>query len=88
VNPVLDAASKRALIGAFIIGAATFFATIATIHDWWTIASATGAAICAQLIYRFGFEGVYDSNRAANGNVNAGDVPEASPKMVVTKVAN
>ena len=86
MNPVLDAASKRALIGSFVIGAAVFFATIASVHDWWAIASATGAAICSQIIYRFGFEGMYDSSRAANGNVNAGDVPVASPKIEATKV--
>jgi len=88
MNPVLDAATKRALLGAVIIGAITFFATIATTHDWWIIASATGGAICAQLAFRLGVEGVYDANRAATGKINPGDVPEASPKTVVTNVAN
>lgn len=85
---VLDAATKRAIMGAVIIGAITFFATIATTHDWWIIASAAGGAVCAQLVTRFGIEGVYDSIRAQNGTVNPGDVPEASTKVVVTKVAN
>ena len=88
MNPVLDAASKRALLGSIVIGAVTFFAVIAQTHDWWLIASAAGGAVCANIVSRFGFEGLYDSSRAASGNVNAGDVPEASPLTVVTKVAN
>lgn len=85
---VLDAATKRALLGAVIVGAITFFAIIAQTHDWWLIASAVGGAVCAQLVTRLGIEGVYDSTRAANGQVSAGDVPEASKKLVVTKVSN
>jgi hypothetical protein len=36
--------------------------------------------------WRGGGEGGYDANRAATGNMNAGDVPVASPKVEVTKV--
>jgi len=86
MNPVLDAAMKRAILAAAIAGAAVFFAIIAQTHDWWVIASATGGAVVATLATRFGVEGYIDSNRAAEGIVNDGDVPEASSKLKVTKV--
>ena len=88
MNPVLDAATKRAIMGATIVGAITLFAVIAQTHDWWLIASAVGGAVCAQLVTRLGIEGAYDSYRSAQGQVNPGDVPEASTKTVVTNVSN
>jgi opacity protein-like surface antigen len=74
-------------MGAIIVGAITFFAIISQTHDWWLIASAVGGAVCAQLVSRLGIEGAYDYTRAQDGNANKGDVPVASAKLDVTKVA-
>ena len=88
MNPVIDAAFKRALLGAFISAAVVFFATLPATDDYKILASAVGGSFFSYLALRLGVEGVYDSQRAKNGIVNPGDVPEASAKTVVTSVVN
>lgn len=88
MNPVFDAAAKRALMGAFISAAVVFFSTLPATDDYKVLASAVGGAFFSYLALRLGVEGAYDMQRAKNGQVNPGDVPEASSKVVVTKVAN
>jgi hypothetical protein len=82
---VIDAATKRAIMGAIIVGLLTFFAILVQTDDWKVIVSVVGTAALTNFAVRAGIEGVYDSQRAINGDVNRGDVPEASPLVVVTK---
>jgi hypothetical protein len=84
MNPVLDAATKRALMGAIILGLLTFFAIMVQTDDWKMIVSVVGTATLTNFAVRAGIEGIYDTQRAINGDVSKGDVPEASNKLVVT----
>lgn len=86
MNPVLDAATMRALGGAFLVGLLTFFAILVQTDDWKMIVSVVGTATVTNFGVRAGIEGIYDSRRAVDGNVNAGDVPEASNKLAVTRI--
>jgi hypothetical protein len=86
-NAVINSAFLRSLLTAL----ATGILSLLTAHQQglsWD-ASLTGAAIVAvtAIVSRGGIEGGYDSKRAAEGNMNAGDVPMASPKVDVTKTA-
>ena len=83
---VLDAATKRAIVGAIIVGLLTFFAVLVQTDDWKMIVSIVGTATLTNFAVRAGIEGYVDSQRAINGVVNPGDVPEASSKLTVTKV--
>lgn len=87
-NPVLDAAFKRALIYAVVAFISAFGASWGVSQDLNAGVAAGIAAGCSTFLIRWGGEGGYDANRAANGKVNPGDVPEASSQVVVTKVAN
>ena len=84
-NPVIDAAFKRALLAALLVGLSTFFVMLPQTDDWKLLVSGVGGAIVGVIISRLGVEGTYDANRAANGNISKGDVPEASPKVEVIK---
>jgi hypothetical protein len=86
MNPVLDAATRRAIMGALIVGLLTFFSILIQTDDWKMIVSIVGTAALTNFAVRAGIEGVYDTHRAIDGDVNKGDVPEASNKLVVTKV--
>jgi hypothetical protein len=84
MNPVFDAAMRRAFLAAIIVGLSTFFVMLPQTDDWKLLVSSVGAATIGVLAARLGVEGVYDNNRAINGNANAGDVPMASAKLDVT----
>jgi hypothetical protein len=86
MNPVFDAAMKRAFLAAIIVGFSTFFVVLPQTDDWKLLVSSVGAATVGVLASRLGVEGVYDNKRAVEGNMNAGDVPMASAKVDVTKV--
>lgn len=86
MGPVVDAAFKRALMGGFLVALSTFFVMLPQTDDWKLLTSAVGGGFVGVLISRLGIEGTYDNNRANTGNVNAGDVPQASDKLTVTKV--
>ena len=75
MNPVLDAATKRALMGAIILGLLTFFAIMVQTDDWKMIVSVVGTATLTNFAVRAGIEGIYDTQRAINGDVSKGDVP-------------
>ena len=85
MNPVLDAATMRALLSSVIVGLLTFFGLLVQTDDWKVIISVVGTAALTNFAMRAGVEGVYDSNRAKMGNANAGDVPVASPMMDVVQ---
>jgi len=85
MNPVLDAATRRALFGASIVGLLTFFAVLVQTDDWKMIVSIVGTATLTNFAVRAGIEGIYDTQRAISGTVAPGDVPEASNKLVVTE---
>jgi len=85
-NAVLASAFNRALILAGLTG---LLATLTAYQQGqgWDDAIIAGVVVAiTAIIARLGLEGGYDANRAATGNVNAGDVPETSDKLVVTKV--
>lgn len=84
-NPVFDAAAKRALLAAVIVGFSTFFTLLPQTEDWKILVSGVGAATLGVLASRLGVEGYYDNQRAINGNVKPGDVPMASNKLDVVK---
>jgi hypothetical protein len=86
-GPVIDAAFKRAVLAALLVGFSTFFALLPQTDDWKLLVSGVGAAVVSVLIARLGIEGTYDLNRANNGNMNAGDVPVASNAVDVVKAA-
>jgi hypothetical protein len=73
-------------MGAAIVGALTFFAILVQTDDWKVIVSVVGTATLTNFAVRAGIEGYVDNQRAINGVVNAGDVPQASPKLEVIKL--
>lgn len=88
MNPVLNAALGRAFIISLLSGALVTITTrqldVADVTPSWEECLLAGAVafITAFLSRGFG-EGLYDQQRAANGNINAGDVPVASDKVDV-----
>ncbi len=87
MNPVLDAAFKRALIYAVVAAIAAVGTALYTDQPTRQIIGAAIVAAMPVFLTRWGGEGVYDTQRAVNGQVNPGDVPEASNKLEVTRVA-
>lgn len=83
MNPVADAAFKRAVVGGLLVAIATFFPLLLQTDDWRMLVSIPGSAFVGVLISRGGFEGWYDVQRATGGNLNKGDVAAASPKLEV-----
>jgi hypothetical protein len=82
-NAVMTAAILRGLYVALGTGISTALLVWATTDDWKPVIIAGATSALAALGFRGGFEGVYDSNRASTGNMNAGDVAMASPKVEV-----
>jgi hypothetical protein len=86
-NPVINAAMTRAAMIGLLLGVLAFIGARQQGIDWeQAIYGGVGAFVASVLSRGFG-EGLYDSNRAANNNVNAGDVPMAAPDVVVTEPA-
>jgi len=87
MGDVFNAAFKRAAVIGIIIAAISALTAHQQGLSW--DAALTGAAILflTTLLTRGLGEGGYDNNRAVTGNANAGDVPVASAKLNVTKVA-
>lgn len=87
MGDVFNAAFKRAAVIGAILAAIAALTSHQQGLDW--DASLTGAAIIflTTLLTRGLGEGGYDTNRANNGDANAGDVPVASAKLTVTKTA-
>ena len=84
-NPVINAAMTRAAMIGLLLGVLAFIGARQQGIDWeQAIYGGVGAFVASVLSRGFG-EGLYDSNRAANNNVNAGDVPMAAPDVVVTE---
>jgi hypothetical protein len=82
-NAVMTAAILRGLYVALGTGISTALLVWATTDDWKPVIIAGATSALAALGFRGGLEGVYDANRASTGNINAGDVPVASPKVEV-----
>lgn len=82
-NPVLDAALKRAAILAVLLGVSAFVGARQQGLDWEPAIYAGVGALVLTLITRGLGEGGYDSNRAANNQVNDGDVPVAASGVTV-----
>ena len=85
MSPVLSTAIMRGLYTALGTGISTALLTWAATDDIKTIVIASVGAALTVLGFRGGGEGLYDRNRANTGNMNAGDVPMASPDVTVTK---
>jgi hypothetical protein len=87
MGPVFDAAFQRGLVIAVITYIAGFasFLLVPDLALRYCFAAAVAPALGA-FATRAGYEGVIDTNRANQGIVNPGDVPEASSKLEVTRV--
>ena len=85
-NAVLASALNRALILAALTGAVTTLTARQQGQSWEQAIMAGVILALTAIISRLGLEGGYDSNRAMNGDANAGDVPMASAKLDVQKV--
>ena len=85
-NAVLDSAAKRAILLAVLAGASAFIGARQQGLDWESAVYVALGALIPILIARLGLEGGWDSHRASTGNINAGDVPSASPKVEVIPV--
>lgn len=93
-NPVINAAVGRAFVVSLLVGILTVLTTRQlnvdigglSVHPSWEDSGISGAVafITGFLARGFG-EGGYDAQRAANNNVNKGDVPVAAPDVVVTE---
>ncbi len=86
-NPVLASAFNRALLLAGLTGVLSTLTAYQQGQTWNDAIIAGVVVAITAIIARLGLEGGYDQHRANTGNVNAGDVPEASDKTLVTKVA-
>lgn len=82
-GPIMDAAFRRALFGALLVGLSTFFVMLPQTDDWKLLLSGVGGGVVGVLISRFGGEGLYDARRAENGNINRADVPVVSKAVDV-----
>jgi hypothetical protein len=86
MNPIVDAAMKR----AFILAACVFLTSLGgglmlpDVEFRYLLGSSLVPAVGAFAARVIG-EGWYDTNRAASGNVNKGDVAAASPLLTVTR---
>ena len=87
-NPVFDAALGRAFLLALLTGAVTALTTKQQGQSWEQALIAGAIVMLTTLIARGGLEGGYDARRASSGNINAGDVPSASPKVEVVPVGD
>ena len=87
-NAVLMSAVIRGFYVAIGSGATAFLTTYATTDDMKSSLIVGGITALAALGFRGGGEGLYDTSRAASGNMNAGDVAVASPKVEVVPVAD
>lgn len=86
-----DSAQVTAMIRAVYqaIGSAAFVAltTWSQTDDVKTIVIAAGTAALIALGFRGGIEGIFDTNRAANNDVRASDVPVQAPDVTVIEPA-
>lgn len=93
MNPVLNAALGRAFMISVLVGGLTLLTTrqltvdangVSVNPSWEKCLIAGGVAFISAFLARGFGEGGYDTKRAADGNINAGDVPVASDKVTVT----
>lgn len=83
-NAVLDAAFKRAAILGALLGALAFIGARQQDINWENSIYAGLTALIGCLVVRGMGEGGIDARRAQTGNMNDGDVPIASDKVIVT----
>jgi hypothetical protein len=83
VDAVLKSAIVRGLYLATGTGVSTALLIWATTNDLKPIVIGGLGAALTVLGFRGGGEGFYDRNRAITGDMNAGDVAMASPKVEV-----
>jgi hypothetical protein len=83
MGSVLQSAIIRGLYLAIGTGLSTALLVWATTDELKPILIAGITSGLAVLGFRGGAEGFYDRNRAIEGNMNAGDVAMASPKVEV-----
>ncbi len=87
MGDVFNAAFKRAVALGLLLGVQTFITSSQLGLSDRDALYAGISALITVLIGRGLGEGGYDTNRAASGNANPGDVPVASDKLKVTKVS-
>jgi hypothetical protein len=91
MGAVLTAALYRSLLVGLLTGVVTALTarqqSINGVNLSWENAIIAGVISACTIILARGLgEGTYDANRAATGNMNAGDVPVASDKVAVEPI--
>jgi hypothetical protein len=80
----VKAAAVRGLIIAVPTALLTFLTTWSTTGDAKTLVIATGTSFIGTFLARSGLEGLYDQNRAKNGDVHSSDVGASQPPAEMT----
>lgn len=86
MSDVFGAAFLRAILLGVLTGGVTTLTSRQQDMSWEDALIAGAIVLLTTIIARGGLEGSYDSHRAAEGNLNKGDVPVASDKVTVTPV--
>jgi hypothetical protein len=84
---IFNEAFRRALPQSVVLALGSFFVLLPQTDDWKILLSSCGVAFLGPLGFRGVGEYMYDSSRAKNGTVLPSDVPVASDKVTVSKVA-